>query len=82
MQQFTDEKSLFNLKTELKKLVYDGDKPQVICEDSAIFTMVMSTFTQHEKYVSALKNIYASIVALMRVYIRCGIPLCSGKVWQ
>ena len=54
VQQFTDEKSLFNLKPELKKLFFASEKPQVICEDPAIFTMVMSTFTHHEKYVSAL----------------------------
>ena len=53
VQQFTDEKSPFNLKTALKKLIFASEKPQVICEDSALFTMVMSTFTQHEKYVSA-----------------------------
>ena len=76
VQQITDkERRPFNLKTALKKLIYDGDKPRVICENSATFTMVMSTFTHHEKYVSTLKNIYASIVALMGLYICCGIPL-------
>ena len=60
VQQFTDEKSPFNLKTQLKKLIFDGDKLQVICEDPATFTMVISTFTQHEKYVSGVKTlIYA-----------------------
>ena len=54
VQQFTDEKSCFNLNTALKKLNFASKEPQVICEDSVMFTMVMSTFTHHEKYVSAL----------------------------
>ena len=62
VQQFTDVKSPFNLKTELKKLIFEGGKPQVICEDPAIFTMVISTFTQYEKYVSGLKTVMPSLV--------------------
>ena len=62
VQQFTDEKSPFNLKTALKKLMFDGDKPQVICEHPATFTMVISTFTQHEKYVSGVKIFMPSLV--------------------
>ena len=62
VQHFTDEKSPFSLKTQLKKLIFDGDKLQVICEDPAAFTMVISTFTQYEKYVSALKTFMPSLV--------------------
>jgi len=42
----------FNLKAELKDLMFTAGKPLVICEDSVTFTMVMSTFKQYEKYVS------------------------------
>lgn len=51
MGLFTSNKSsLVNLKTELKKLIFE--EPLVICEDSAVFTMVMSTFKNYEKDVS------------------------------
>ena len=56
VQQFTNKRSPFNLKTELKKFIFDGDKPQVICEDPATFSMVMSIFAQYEKYVSGVKT--------------------------
>ena len=60
-QQFTDKRSPFNLKTQLKKLIFEGDKQQVICKDPGTFTMVMSTFTQYEKYVSGLKTFMPSL---------------------
>ena len=62
VQQFADKRRPFNLKTQLKKLICDGDKPQVICEDSVIFTMVMSIFTYYEKYVSSdlLSTLYVT----------------------
>ena len=41
-----------NLKAELQKLIFTDDQPQVICENSGIFTMVMSTFMNYEKNVS------------------------------
>ena len=53
MQFFTgEEHPTFNLKAELKKLMYTSGKPLVISEDSATFTMAMAFFYQHEKHVS------------------------------
>ena len=87
VQQFTDERSPFNLKTALKKLIFDGDKPQVICEDPATFTMVISTFTQYEKYVSGVKTFMPSSVPSPRPafhrfqYGKVGEGLVSFLTW-
>ena len=55
---FTKKSSLMNLKAELKKLIFE--EPLVISEDSATFTMVMSTFNNYEKYVSSYFAINSS----------------------
>ena len=87
VQHFTDEKSPFNLKTQLKKLIFDGGKPQVICEDPTTFTMVMSTFTQYEKYVSGVKTFMPSLVPRPRPafhrfqYGKSGEGLVSFLTW-
>ena len=78
VQHFTDERSPFNLKTQLKKLIFDGGKPQVICEDPATFAMVMSTFTQHEKYVSGVKHL---CLALFPVPTQLFIAFSTEK-WE
>ena len=44
----------FDLKAKLKELIFTGEKPLVVCEDSATFTIVMATITQHEEYVSSM----------------------------
>ena len=52
MQLFKRDPPL-NLKTELKKLIFDSKKnPLAICEDQVTFVMVMSTFMNYEKQVS------------------------------
>ena len=87
MALFTHKSSPVNLKTGLKKLIFDGDKPQVICEDPATFTMVMSTFTQYEKYVSGVKIFMPSFVpspcpAFHRFqYSKVGEGLVSFLTW-
>ena len=58
MQFVTREKHhpLVNLKEGLNKLLFPSGELMVICEDSGIFTMALSTFYQYEKYVSVWKH--------------------------
>jgi len=86
VQQFAGKRP-FNLKTQLKNLIFGGDKPQVICEDPATFTRVMSTFTQHEKCVSVLKTVIPRWGLGTRLIYASWwdcfcIPLCLGQAWQ
>ena len=50
-QFFTGDKCpSFNLKGELKKLIFSTSREHVVVsEDAGTFTMVMSTLTQYEK---------------------------------
>ena len=59
MQLFTlsEKHPTFNLKAEIKKLIFISGEPLVVCENSVTFANVMSTFTQHEKSVSRAHTI-------------------------
>ena len=61
MQLFTlgEKYPTFHLKAEIKKLIYTGGEPLVVCESSETFAMVMSTFNQHENSVSGALTIPA-----------------------
>lgn len=61
MQLFTlgEKHPTFHLKAEIKKLIYTGGEPLVVCESSETFAMVMSTFNQHENSVSGALTIPA-----------------------
>lgn len=53
MKHAIDEHPNMNLKLELEKLMFDDDKkPVSICENDALFTMVMSAFSNYEKQVN------------------------------
>lgn len=54
-----DKPLLFDLKTELKKLMFTPDgrvRPIPVCEDQTMFKMIMAAFSQYEKGVSDLKE--------------------------
>lgn len=42
---------VFDLKGEVKKLVFEGDIMREVTLDAGVFTMVMSNFSQYEKGV-------------------------------
>ncbi len=53
MQNIMVSSTTINLKAELKKLMFTGDKkPAPVSNDPAKFTMVMSILTNYEKNVS------------------------------
>ena len=58
-----DKRPSFDLKGELKKLIFPASREHVVVsEDAGTFTMVISTFTQYEKYVSGVKIFMPSLV--------------------
>ena len=42
----------YDLKGEVKKLMFEGEMMKPVTSDAGAFTLIMSTFTQYEKSVS------------------------------
>ena len=42
----------YDLKGEVKKLMFDGEMMKPVTSDAGVFTLVMSAFTQYERFVS------------------------------
>ena len=49
---FSSSGSTYDLKGEVKKLMFDGEMMKPVTSDAGVFTLVMSTFTQYERSVS------------------------------
>ena len=45
-------RTTYNVKDEVKKLLFDGENMRQVTVDSGLFTMVMATFSQYEKTAS------------------------------
>ena len=39
----------YDVKGEVKKLLFEGENMRLVTEDSGLFTMLMATFSQYEK---------------------------------
>ncbi len=67
----SDKGSTMDLRAELKKLLFTGDKkPVLISNDPAKFTMVMSILTNYEKQVRAVFG--------CRLHVQCSYNYSYG----
>ena len=51
-------KSVFDLRGEVKKLLFEGDLMREVTLDAGVFTMVMSNFSQYERGVRKFVLVY------------------------
>ena len=51
---FSGRSNVFDLKAEIKKMMFDGDNMLPVSSDSGLFTIIMATFSQYEKIVCYL----------------------------
>ncbi len=48
---FSSRSNVFDLKSEIKKIMFEGDLLRQISTDGGLFTMIMANFSQFEKLV-------------------------------
>ena len=49
---FESHLNVFDLKSEIKRIMFDGENMRPISTERDLFTMIMATFSQYEKMVS------------------------------
>ena len=66
---------VFDLKTEIKKVMFEGDKMVPVSSDAGLFTVIMSNFTQYEKVVHV--SVFVAITYRLISTLECYYSLTS-----
>ena len=69
LSQLLNRRPTFDVRGEVKKLMFDGDIMRKVTEDSGRFTMIMATFSQYEKTASTGNN-HSGVNHLLERFLR------------
>ena len=70
LSQLLNRRPTFDVRGEVKKLMFDGDIMRKVTEDSGRFTMIMATFSKYEKTASTRNINHSGINHLLERFLR------------
>ena len=78
---FGSRSNVFDLKSEIKKIMFEGNRLRQISIDGGLFTMIMANFSQFEKVVSNnYKRYHVTILFILFQLNHCRVNLTPTRL--